>query len=291
MRQRNVDRTILVTGATGTQGGAVARHLLAEGLSVRGLTRNPGSANAQELAGLGAQMIAGDLRDPASLDRALEGVQAVFSVQDFYAPGVGYAGEIEQGRNLAEAAKRATVDHFVQSTMAATSDPGDVDHFRSKFEIERIVRELGLAATFVGTAWFIDNVSNPKTGGAMTFPALAGTLRRDTPFQVLSVDDLGRAVAAILMDPFRHKNERRDLASETTTVQRMKADYLAVTGRRAKRWWLPNIVLRRVAPEFAAQLRWHVSRGWTHGPDALRDLIGAPTTFKAYLAQHAEVVL
>ena len=291
MSERKTKRTVLVTGATGTQGAAVACHLIEGGHDVCGLTRHPASDEARRLVAKGARMIAGDMRDPASLDATLEGVDAVFSVQDFYAPRVGHDGEIEQGRNLAVAAKHAGVAHFVQSTMGGTDDPGDVAHFRSKFAIEGIVRDLDLPHTFVGTAWFIDNVTNPKTGGAMTFPALAGTLRRDTPFQILAVEDLGRAVATIIANPDDHRNARRDLVSETTTVARMKEDYRAATGRTATRWWLPNVVLRRLAPDFAAQLRWHVNVGWTHGPETLRSLIGEPTTFRSYLAAHPDVRL
>ena len=291
MSARTTKRRVLVTGATGTQGGAVARHLIEGGHDVRGLTRNPASPGARRLVAKGVRMFAGDMRDPASLDAALEGVDAVFSVQDFYAPGVGHDGEIAQGRNLATAAERAGVRHFVQSTMGRTDDPGDVAHFRSKFAIEEIVRDLDLPHTFVGTAWFIDNVTNPKTGGAMTFPLLAGTLLRDTPFQILAVEDLGRAVATIIANPDDHINARRDLVSDTTTVARMKADYRAATGRTAKRWWLPNILLRRFAPDFAAQLRWHVNVGWTHGPETLRSLIGEPATFRDYLVSHLDVRL
>jgi len=283
---------ILVTGATGTQGGAVVRHLLKRGACVRALTRDTTTERAKALKEAGCELVAGDLRDPASLNQAFAGVCAVFSVQDFYAPGVGHDGEIDQGRNLAEAAKRAGIDHFVQSTMMQTGDPGDVEHFRSKFQIERIIEELRLPHTFVGTTWFMDNVTNPKTGGPMTFPALAGTLKRDTAFHTLAIDDFGEAVATILLDPQTHIGKRYDLTSEVTTVRRMKDDYKRVTGRRAKWWAMPNIMLRFFAPEFAAQLRWHVSKGWTQGPSQLRVLLDRePTSFEGHLRTVPNVVL
>ncbi|MEL6750503.1 MAG: NmrA/HSCARG family protein [Pseudomonadota bacterium] len=284
-------KCILVAGATGSQGGAVLRHLQGLGHELRALTRDPSSAKARALSDAGINVVAGDMRNSTSLTAAMKDVDSVFAVQDFYAPGVGYAGEVEQGRNLAEAAAKAGVTHFVQSTMAATDDPGDVEHFRSKFEIERIVDGLGLPRTFVGTAWFIDNVVNPKTGGGMTFPALSGTLRRDTPFHILALDDLGAAVAAILGDSEGHVGRRQDLASEVTTITKMKADYRRVAGRAPKRWWMPNTMLRFAAPDFAAQLRWHVRKGWAHDTIPLERLIRQPTTFAAYLEKRGNVVL
>jgi uncharacterized protein YbjT (DUF2867 family) len=115
---------ILVVGATGQQGGAVARHLLANRRNVRALTRNPSSEAAERLRREGAEVVTGDLDQPDTLAAALLGVQGVFSVQNFYEPGVGHDGEIRQGRALVDAAKAAGVPHFVQSTMAATPDPG-----------------------------------------------------------------------------------------------------------------------------------------------------------------------
>ena len=159
------DDLVLVTGATGRQGGAVARHLLKGGRPVRALTRSAGSESARQLAAAGAQIVIGDMGVAGTLDAALDGVTTVFSVQDFYAKGVGYDGEVAQGTNLARAAKRAGVAHYVQSTMAATPDPGDVEHFRSKFAIEQVVESLGLPYTFIGTVWFMDNVIDPKRVG------------------------------------------------------------------------------------------------------------------------------
>ncbi len=109
--------TFLVLGATGQQGGAVARALLRRGQTVRALTRKTDSSAARTLAGLGATVVAGDLDRPETLPPAFAGVRGVFSVQDFYSPGVGLAGELRQGRSVIAAARNAGVRHIVQSTM------------------------------------------------------------------------------------------------------------------------------------------------------------------------------
>src|ERR1700674_3519003 len=111
----NLDKTVLVTGATGRQGGAVIRHMLPKGWKLRALTRNPKNHVAQELARQGIELVQGDLEDSASLPAALRGAYGVYSVQDFWA--VGAKREISQGKNLADAAKKSGVQHFVYSSV------------------------------------------------------------------------------------------------------------------------------------------------------------------------------
>jgi uncharacterized protein YbjT (DUF2867 family) len=183
---------VLVTGATRNQGGAVTRHLRAKGFEVRALTRDGNSPASQRLRQAGVQVAEGDMNDPASLDRALVGVNAVFSVQDFWAKGVGYRGEVQQGMHLADAAKRANVSHFVQSGMAHGKHIDGIEHFESKQAIVAHIQAIALPHTVVGTVYFMDNVLEPKRGGGMTFPTLSGTLKPTTPMHMLALDDLGR---------------------------------------------------------------------------------------------------
>lgn len=104
-------KTIVVVGATGRQGGAVARHLLKHGRRVRGLTRKPESKKAAELKALGAEVVKADLEDRSSLESAFENAYGVYNMQ---APVPGKMEvEIRQGRIAAEAAKRTGVRHVV----------------------------------------------------------------------------------------------------------------------------------------------------------------------------------
>ena len=111
----NSDKTVLVTGATGRQGGAVVRHLQPKGWRLRALTRNPDSYAAKQLARQGVELAQGDLDDPGSLERAARGVYGIYSVQDFWT--VGARREVQQGKNLADAAKNVGVEHFVYSSV------------------------------------------------------------------------------------------------------------------------------------------------------------------------------
>ena len=122
---QNSDKTLLVTGATGRQGGAVIRHMLAKEWKLRALTRDQGSYGAQQLVGRGVELVQGDLEDPGSVERATRGIYGVFSVQDFWA--VGARREVQQGKNLADAAKKTGVEHFVYSSVGGrTGTPASI---------------------------------------------------------------------------------------------------------------------------------------------------------------------
>jgi uncharacterized protein YbjT (DUF2867 family) len=116
------DRVVVVTGATGRQGGAVARHLLSDGWWVRALTRKPRGKPARRLAALGAEVIAADMAIPTTLDTAFRDAYGVFSVQNPMTAGLN--GEIDQGKNVADAAKRAGVQHLVYGSAGIGSRTG-----------------------------------------------------------------------------------------------------------------------------------------------------------------------
>src|SRR5262252_8786605 len=130
-------KSILVTGATGQQGGATARHLLARGFSVRALVRDPSAPAARELTRIGAELIVGDMDDPGSLCRAMRGAHGVFSVQPALIPPRFAEHELERGINVFEAARASGVEHFVYSSVAgADRGTGIPPHWEIKGRIE-----------------------------------------------------------------------------------------------------------------------------------------------------------
>src|SRR5215471_20489702 len=151
----SVERIVMVTGATGRQGGAVVRHMLPKGWKLRALTRNPKNYAAQELARKGVEVAQGDLEDPASLDRAARGVYGIYSVQDFWS--IGVKREVQQGKNVADAAKKTGVEHFVYSSAGGAERNSGIDHFESKWEVENYIRKLGLPATMIRPVAFMAN--------------------------------------------------------------------------------------------------------------------------------------
>ena len=122
----NLDGLVLVAGATGRQGGAVVRHLQPKGWKLRALTRNPDSYAARKLAEQGVELAQGDLDDPGSLERAARGVYGIYSVQDFWT--VGAKREVQQGKNLADAGKKAGVEHLVYSSVGGAERNTGITH-------------------------------------------------------------------------------------------------------------------------------------------------------------------
>lgn len=119
-----------VTGATGTQGGAVARALLARGVRVRAVTRQPDGAAARALTALGAEAVRADMNDAESLAHAFEGADAVYAVTDFFKNGID--GEIRHGKAMADAARAGGVRHLVVASVASADRAASVPHFASK---------------------------------------------------------------------------------------------------------------------------------------------------------------
>lgn len=196
------DRIILVTGATGLQGGSVARHLLGSpGYAVRALTRDRSSRAARSLAAAGAKLVQGDLGDPESLERALDGCHGAFGVTNFWEH---QEEEYDHGKNLADAAAAAGIEHLVLSTLPSVAkvDPSlDVPHFETKARVERYARELGIPVTFVHVAFYYENFLDyfvPRRQGDGTFEF--GFPQGDTPLAAVAVEDLGGLVEGILND-------------------------------------------------------------------------------------------
>src|SRR5574339_435730 len=188
------NKVIAVTGATGQQGGAVATKLLADGWKVRALTRNLDKPAAQELASLGAELVAGDMDARSELEAAFKGAYGVFSVQNFWLPNVGFEGEVRQGKNVAEAAQAAGVQHFVYSSVGAAQRGMGQKHFESKWIIEQYIHSLGLPYTILRPAAFFENFNWERAfllNGI--FNALG--LRPEKGRQMIAVEDVGVFVA------------------------------------------------------------------------------------------------
>lgn len=195
---------ILVFGATGAQGGSVARNLLARGkFGVRAFTRKAASPAAEALRAEGAEIVEGDLDDRASIATALEGCYGAFGVTNFWEH---FAKEREQGQNLVRAVADSGVQHFVFSTLPpiekATSGALRSPHFDIKAEHEVYARSLGIPATFVHVPFYYENFLYffpPRPAGDGTFEF--GFPQGDTPLAAMSVQDVGRIVAAIFERP------------------------------------------------------------------------------------------
>src|SRR5258708_6084747 len=169
------NKIILITGATGKQGGAVVRHALERGFAVRALTRHTDRPAAQALKAIGVDVVRGDMDDAASLAQALRGVYGVFCVQNFWEKGVGYAGEARQAHALIQAAQAAHIYHLVYSSIAGCDNARGIEHFESKWATEKLLGAVGVPHTILRTVFFMENFIDRQTG-AMMLPVLSGAL-------------------------------------------------------------------------------------------------------------------
>jgi uncharacterized protein YbjT (DUF2867 family) len=259
--------TILVTGATGRQGGAVLRHLRTAGWPVRALTRDPNSPTARALTQLGAEVMAGDLDDVASLERALDGVSGVFSVQNFWEHG--FQNEVQQGRNLAYAAATAgRVELFVQSSVGGAERHTGIAHFESKRQVEEYVTSLPLPATLLRPAFFMENLSTTLS------PSFDGTLRLPMPparpLQMVAVDDIGGFAALAFARPDEYRGQALELAGDELTMVEVAS---LLTGALARPVRFEEVPLEAVRPtnvDMAAMFEWFQREGYRADIPALR---------------------
>ena len=248
------ERIILVTGATGQQGGAVARHLLKEGWKVRALTRDAGQEKALALEGVGAEVVQGNLNDPASVEAAVDGVYGVFSVQ---APltaqngdeGYGAEQEIEQGKRLGDLAEAAGVKHFVYSSAGGADRNSPLPHVRSKWQIEQHLRSLDLPLTVIYPVFFMDNFNWNRqeiAGGRLTF-----ALKPETMLQMVAVDDIGAFAALVFSQPDEYLGKGIELAGDELTMPQAASIFAEVTGHPVEFVEQPIEQLASFAPEMA----------------------------------------
>ncbi|UCF68451.1 MAG: NmrA/HSCARG family protein [Acidobacteriota bacterium] len=276
------DRVVLVTGATGRQGGAVARHLLARDVTVRALTRRPDSERAQRLAAAGAQIVKGDFDDRASLARALEGVYGVFSVQDFWEHG--YDGEVRQGKALADEAKAAGIEHFVYTSVASADRGTGIPHFESKWQVEQHIRSIGLPYTILRPVSFMENWEWQREqilGGKLAMP-----LRPETRFPQIAVDDIGRFVAEAFEDPGTWIGKELDIAGDAGSVRDVVQIFSRVLDRSISYEQIAwDTFPEQAGDELTAMYRWFDEVGYDVDVDELRAEYPFLTGFETYLRE------
>lgn len=283
-------KVILVTGATGKQGGAVADHLLQHGFAVRALVRDPTGPAAQALARRGVETPPGDLDDPTALRRTLAGVHGVFTYGVYSAQGAHEAGggkvvgEVRQGRLLADLAAEAKVSHFVYGSVGNADRNTGVPHFDSKWDVEKHIARLGLPATILRPVFFMQNWERLReTIGRGTLPQ---PLSPRTVHKQIAVQDIGAMAARAFTDPERWIGRAIDLAGDALSMEETAAVMSRVMGRPVRYVQVPW-------PEFEARLgrestlmfRFFEEVGFVADPAQLRAEVPNAHTLEAYLRE------
>ncbi len=265
----DADRKVLVTGATGRQGGAVVRHMLPKGWKLRVLTRNPQGHAAQSLARQGVELIHGDLEDAASVVRAAAGAYGIYSVQDFWA--VGARREVQQGKNVADAARKVGVKHFVYSSVGGAERNTGIPHWESKWEVEKYIRSLGLPVTVIRPVTFMETYYIDQVEIGILKGNLADPIRADKPYQTIATDDIGAFVALAFGRPLEFIGKELEIAGSELTNPEAAKIFSRVLGKPVKFKKLPLPLVRIVlGKEFYTMFRWFNEAGYKADIPGLR---------------------
>jgi uncharacterized protein YbjT (DUF2867 family) len=275
----NKGRTILVTGATGKQGGAVLRHLRERGFTVRALTRNPDKSAARELVSKGAEVVRGDLEDVPSLRRALDGVHGVFGVQTPYEAGV--EAETRQGKNLADAAQRSGVSHFVYTSVGAADQQTGIPFFDNKYQIEEHLRALGMPYTILRPVFFMENLLG--VAGAIREGTLAFPLTPDRTLQMIAVDDIGAFAAIAFEHSQKWLGRVLELAGDEISMKDLAALLSRTLGREVRYVQVPwDEFARSAGPALTTMWRWFEQTGYHTDIAAVRSEYPRLTTLQRW---------
>jgi uncharacterized protein YbjT (DUF2867 family) len=253
------DDVVVVTGATGRQGGAVVRHLLSDGWRVRAVTRSPGSERARALMGRGVEVVAADMADLDAVRRACTGAYGVYSVQNPMVAGA--EGEAVQGRNVVTAAADVGVTHLVHGSGGPGTPGTGVAAWDVKLEVAAYARSRGLPLTVLRPMAFMELLTDkdlyPPVTAWHLMPRLVG---EDRPLPWLSAEDLGAIAARVFGDPATYVGTDVGLAADVRSVAQCREVWREVTGRSPRRIPMPLWLFERfVSPDLTRMWRWLAS--------------------------------
>jgi len=307
-------KIIAVVGATGAQGGGLVRAIAADpgsGFVARAITRDVDSDKAQALAQLGAEVVAGDVDDEASLSKAFEGAHGAYCVTFFWAH-FSPEKEIAEAGTMARAAKAAGVRHAIWSTLEDTRKwvPLDDDrmptlmgkykvpHFDAKGEADKVFTDLGVPTTFLLTSFYWDNLIHfgmgPKPGadGVLGFTLPMG----EASLPGIAAEDIGRCAHGVFRRGSELTGQTVGIAGEHLTGAEMAAALTRALGREVRHLDVPPDVYRGFGFPGADDLgnMFQFKRDFNEyfcgarSPAVARDLNPALQTFDAWLAANKD---
>lgn len=252
---------VLVIGATGQQGGAAARELLARGWTVHALVRDPDSPAADALRRAGARLVTGDLDDLESLRAAMSGVHGVFLVLTMMTgptvTAAGVAAEERRGKAVADIAAAAGVGHFVYSSVAGADQRTGIPHLESKGRIEAYIRALGLPSTMLRPVFFMENFTT-HVGPALVDGELVVrlALRPRTDLQLISTRDIGVFAAIAFERPEEFLGRQLVIGGDRVPAAVVAEAFGKARGVPARFEQTPIAQLRAFDEEVAKMFAW-----------------------------------
>ena len=261
-------RTILVSGATGQQGGAVARALAARGHRVKGLTRRPDSDAARRLAATGVEVVAGNLDDKASVVQAAKGVDTMYLMGNSYEAGI--EAETRQGIIAADAAREAGIGHLIYGSVGDADRKTGIPHFDSKYLVEQHVAGLGIPYTISAPVAFMENTVAPWSIGGLKQGVYAAALPPARKLQQIAIDDIGHFVATLAERREQVFGKRFDIAGDELSGEEQAKVLTEAIGRPIRFQELPIAAMRQQSEDAALMFEWFDRTGYSADIAALR---------------------
>jgi uncharacterized protein YbjT (DUF2867 family) len=244
-------RKILVTGATGQQGGSLARLLLQKKHKVYALTRNTQSSAAQDLRNKGANIVKGDLDDSDSLEHAVRDVESIFLMGTPFEDGT--EGETRRGKLMADIAKENKVEHLVYSSVANADKNTGIPHFESKYKIEQHIKNLGIPYTIIGPTFFMENLLGP----GLEQGQLALPLSPSTILQQSALENIAEFSSLVLEHHKPFLGKRIDIASDEVTGEQAANILSNVLGYKIKYVPIPLEQVYQANEDMARMYEWY----------------------------------
>jgi uncharacterized protein YbjT (DUF2867 family) len=277
---------ILVIGATGTQGGAVIRRLLEAGHEVRGLTRDPSSKSAVKLASQGVTLMKGDLDDAAAVETAMTGADGVYLVTDFFKNGI--AGEIRQGKLVADLCAKLGIKHLVHASVNGADRSSGVHHFDSKAEIERHIVALKIPATFLRPAVFFEDLTDKKYFPPASWGMMPKLVGADRPVKWVSVEDIGVAATTVFSRRDEFLGKAIPLVGDEKSIAEARAIFARVRGKKPFALPMPTFLFRRfISLDLVLMWTWLATHSMDGDVATTRTVVPKPLDMETWLRARA----
>jgi len=305
---------IAVTMATSRQGMGVVKELSRTNkYRIRAITRNTESNNALYLSNQkNVEVVRGDLMDPASLNKAFEGVQAIFGNTTptkgwkIFRGSIVRSYEMEQGFNLINqvkiAYKKGKLNHFIFSSISKANNPlknyPAPGHFTSKWDIEDYIKQKDLMeiTTVLRPVSYFENFENKLPGYSISKKIFPGIVGKDFKWQTIAVDDIGKWVRGVMSKSEEYKNQAINIAGEELTAKEMAMTLQKIVyseGIKTNYLMIPRFALKLLEFDIGVMADWIERTGYGADMNKLKtiqaELNIVPTSLESWLKEKLDV--
>lgn len=252
------NRKVLVTGAVGLQGRAVASTLVAKGHHVRVMTSDP--EKAKHMRELKCEVVQGDSRKRADLDKAIDGMDGVFFTTR---TGDGPREEVTHGKAVIDACAGKDVSHVVYSSVSGANGKTEVPYFESKREVEEYLKQAGISYTILRPVWLMEHFASPWYRPSIEKGVLSTPLQPGRDLQMVSAVDIGRIVAEVFENSIKFVGREIDVAGDHLTMEEIAEEISRVLSRTVRYDRIPESRIEKaVGSDWAPMFRWLDRHGY-----------------------------